>query len=80
MPATGLRLAGDLPLGLLHVRMCAARDCPSGWLACNAYLGKRDAWLRGGTASNEIGQQQDSQDSHKSHGPAKLALAILYGC
>lgn len=57
--------------------MCAARDCPSGWLTCNVFLGKRDAWLRGGTASYEIGQQQDSRKSQDSRGPAKLALAIF---
>lgn len=51
------------------------------WLAGFAVpTWEREMLLRGGTASNEIGQVQGSQGSQASHVPAKLALAMPYGC
>lgn len=69
MSATCLRLACDLP--------CVCFNCVSVQPATArvaAMLTQEraiDAWLRGGTASHEIGQQQGRQ-SQDCHGPAKL--------
>lgn len=58
LPAACLRLAF---MFATTVFVCSPRlpEWLAGWLACSAYPGKRDAGLRGGAASNEIGQQQN---------------------